>query len=292
MRFFAVTGFVCLAGCADTTSSARLDDLQKRLDEASRRQAQTQAKLEQLEDRVFLLTDQVESQKVASSHAAAPRLPVVTLKPEPEAAPVADGGDDVEYRGEAASSTPDKTRAPFFHLDGSRREPVAQKRTPVEKTPMVVDARDNLGVAPAPDVAKVRHASMAAGDDPIQLYKASYELLRAGRHDDAARGFRDLVRRFPHHDYADNAQYWLGECFYDRKMYAQAAQEFKKVVVEYPLGNKAPDALLKLGFALLAQGDAPKGREVLAQVPGTYPRTEAARLAVERLRELHVEASQ
>ena len=58
------------------------------------------------------------------------------------------------------------------------------------------------------------------------------------------------------------------------------------VVTSYPLGNKAPDALLKLGYCLLAVGEQARGRELLAQVPGTYPRTEAARLASERLAEL------
>jgi len=298
MRFVMLTALVCSAGCADGLTHAQLADLQKRLDESMRRQAQTQAKLEQLEDRVFLLTDQVESQKVAASHTAAPRLPVVTLRPradepshEGESA-VSVGGDEVEYRGDAATEHPERARVPFYHLDGTRREPLAAKKTafpPVEKPAIEQPtAADNLGVAPAPDVAKVRHASLAPTDaeDPLKLYKQAYEELRAGRHDVAARGFREFVRHFPRHDYADNAQYWLGECFYDRKMYGEAAGEFKKVVTDYPLGNKAPDALLKLGYTLLAMGDAQKGRELLGQVPETYPRTEAARLAVDRLKEL------
>jgi tol-pal system protein YbgF len=297
MRSLALTAFVCLAGCGDPLLRAQVTDLQKRLDESSRRQAQTASKLEQLEDRVFLLTDQVESQKVAAAHAASPRLPVVTLRPQSEEpavqTSVSADGDEVEYRGEAATANPDKARTPFYHLDGSRHEPVAPTTRKTSAPVTVPESHDNLGVAPAPDVAKVRHsaAPLADAGDPLKLYKDSYEQLRAGRHDDAAKGFREFVRRFPHHDYADNAQYWLGECFYDRKMYGQAAGEFKKVVVDYPLGNKAPDALLKLGYALLAMGDAHKGKELLGQVPQSYPHTEAARLAQERLKELGMEAS-
>jgi tol-pal system protein YbgF len=296
MRSLALTAFVCLAGCGDPLLHAQLTDLQKRLDESTRRQAQTASKLEQLEDRVFLLTDQVESQKVAAAHAGSPRLPVVTLRPQAEEptvqTSVSTDGEEVEYRGEAATANPDKARTPFYHLDGSRHEPVASPRK--TSAPVTVpESHDNLGVAPAPDVAKLRHAAAPLPDagDPLKLYKDSYEELRAGRHDDAAKGFREFVRRFPHHDYADNAQYWLGECFYDRKMYGQAAGEFKKVVVDYPLGNKAPDALLKLGYALIAMGDAHKGKELLGQVPQSYPHTEAARLAQERLKELGMEAS-
>jgi tol-pal system protein YbgF len=244
---------------------------------------------------VFLLTDQVESQKVAANRGASPRLPVVTLRPVEEAPAQTVGettvaGEDVEDRGEAATAHPDKARVPMFHLDGSRHEPVAAKKTAPVSAPVVVPAsHDNLGVAPAPDVARISSRpapTVVENEDPVRFYKSAYEELRAGRHDVAARGFRDFVRRFPRHDYADNAQYWLGECFYDRKMYPEAAAEFRKAVADYPLGNKAPDALLKLGYALVASGERGKGREILQQLPQTYPRTEAARLAEQRLAEL------
>ena len=66
----------------------------------------------------------------------------------------------------------------------------------------------------------------------------------------------------------------------------EAAPEFRTVVQRCPTGNKAPDALLKLGFCSLALGDIDKGRATLREVPTAYPRTEAARLAAERLAQL------
>jgi len=286
------------AACADPLERAEVADLRKRLDDAQRRQATHEQKIESLEDRVFLLTDQVESQKVASNKSGAPRLPVVTLRPstapEDTAPPVE---DEVEYRGDARSLTPDKTR-PFLHAEAP--PPPKQHRAP--PLPFVPASADNLGVAPAPDVARITREppSIGAGaslapstNDPMKLYKTAYEDLRAGKHDQAAQQFRELIRKFPRHDLADNAQYWLGECFYDRKRYAEAASEFRAAVANYPLGNKAPDALLKLGYCLLAMGEQSKGRDALRQVPEAYPRTEAARLASERLAELgHMEGTQ
>jgi tol-pal system protein YbgF len=146
-----------------------------------------------------------------------------------------------------------------------------------------------LGFAPAPPL-KMAASSFAerapVENEPLKVYRAAYQDLTGGRHDDAARGFRDFLRRYPRHDYADNAQYWLGECYYDRRRFQEAAVEFRAVVARYPTGNKAPDAMLKLGFSLLAAGEVRKGRELLAQVPTTYPRTDAARLAEHRLTEL------
>jgi TolA-binding protein len=58
------------------------------------------------------------------------------------------------------------------------------------------------------------------------------------------------------------------------------------VVARWPSGNKAPDALLKLGYCLLSLGDKPGGRLTLEQVRREYPRTEAAHLAGSKLAEL------
>ena len=118
-----------------------------------------------------------------------------------------------------------------------------------------------------------------AGND----YRAAVELVRAGKHEDAVVALRAFIARYPRHDYADNAQYWLGETFYARKSYGEAASAFRAVVERWPAGNKAPDALLKLGFTLLMMGDGQKGRAVLTQVTEHYPGTDAARLAEGRL---------
>ena len=206
-----------LAGCADTVTQAQLADLQKRLDLEQRRSAAAEHKLDELENRVFLLTDQVESQKVAQLHRAKQPLPVVTLKPDAAVEPAADGSEEIVYEGAAKSDDPGHTRT-VLRIDGTR---VVSHRSaePQKTTPIVASPDDNLGVAPVPPIrasappAVTEHAAPAA--EPLALYKSAYDELRAGRHEEAEHGFREFVRRYPHHDYADNAQYWLGECFYD-----------------------------------------------------------------------------
>jgi tol-pal system protein YbgF len=297
--------FVCgalgaslLAGCADTASQAQLSDLQKRLDLEQRRQAAAEHKIDELENRVFLLTDQMESQKVAALHRAKQPLPIVTLKPDAAAESsvepsVENGGEEIVFEGAAKSSDPTHTRT-VLRIDGTRvashrLSSLASSPSPARE-PIVESAPgDNLGVAPVPSIHSsappaTEHAAPAA--EPLALYKSAYDDLRAGRHDAAEHGFREFVRRFPHHDYADNAQYWLGECFYDQKRFDKAAPEFKSVVQRWPTGNKAPDAMLKLGFSLLALGDVDRAQKTLRELPAAYPRTEAARLASERLAQL------
>jgi tol-pal system protein YbgF len=290
-----------LAGCAATTASqVQLSELQKRLDGEQRRSAANEHKLDELENRVFLLTDQVESQKVAAIRRSKEPLPIVTLKPDAAAGDSAAGdsaaetatdaaGDEVVFEGAARSSDPSHTRT-VLRIDGTR---VASRHSETDARVRSSGAEDNLGVAPAPSIhaaaPPVEHAAPAA--EPLALYKSAYDDLRAGRHEAAERGFREFVRRFPHHDYADNAQYWLGECYYDQKRYDLAAPEFRAVLVRWPSGNKAPDAMLKLGYTLIALGERDQGQKALRELPATYPRTDAARLAAERLAQTSTEGS-
>ena len=292
---FSLVAVLALSGCADGgTRNAALADVQKQLAESERRVATAEHKIDELENRVFLLTDQVESQKVAAVHRERPRLPVVTLKPSDE--PSADDGD-VTYEGAAA----ERSREPptVLRIDGTRvaaHHPSSSSSSSSSAPSSWNEPgeKDNLGVAPAPPiraaathVATEKSERSAPAVEPIALYRTSYEELRAGHHDAAERGFREFVKKFPRHDYADNAQYWLGETYYDRKLYDRAAPEFRAVLTRWPTGNKAPDAMLKLGFCMLAAGDAQKARAILRELPATYPHTDAARLAEERLAQLH-----
>ena len=130
---------------------------------------------------------------------------------------------------------------------------------------------------PARPPAKVSPASIEA------RYRAATEMLRADEHAAAIDALRAFVREFPTSDLADNAQYWLGEAFYDQRDYAQALVEFRTTITTYPDGNKRPDAMLKVGFALLATDEPELARAQLTSVVDEYPTSEPATLAASRL---------
>ena len=122
-------------------------------------------------------------------------------------------------------------------------------------------------------------ASEGAADE----YRAAVELVKAGKHVEAQAALHAFLKAYPRHDYADNAQYWLGESFYARKDYQQALTEFRATIETYPRGNKVPDALLKVGYCYQALGQTDKARAVLEQVVNLYPKSEPAALAAKRL---------
>jgi tol-pal system protein YbgF len=120
----------------------------------------------------------------------------------------------------------------------------------------------------------------------IAEYETAMALYKAGELGGAERAFELFARAHPKHDYADNAIYWRGESAYDQGHYADALAAFTEVIERYGGGNKAADALLKIGLCYGKLGDRGNARDVLSQLVMAYPDAEASRIANERLAEL------
>jgi len=85
--------------------------------------------------------------------------------------------------------------------------------------------------------------------------------------------FRELIAENDQHELADNAQYWIGECFYALKQYDQAIIEFGKVAA-FPLSNKDDDAQYKIALCYLASGAAVQARRELQKLIDRFPNSE------------------
>ena len=120
----------------------------------------------------------------------------------------------------------------------------------------------------------------------VKDYDKAMDLYRDGRYAEAEQAFSAIVSAHPEHDYADNALYWQGEAAYDQAHYADALAAFTKVVEKYGGGNKAPDALLKIGLCYGRLGDAANARDVLTQLIAAYPSANASKIAKRKLDDL------
>jgi tol-pal system protein YbgF len=98
--------------------------------------------------------------------------------------------------------------------------------------------------------------------------------------------FNRFVSKNTTHELADDAQYWIGESYFQEKNFERAILAFNKVQVDYANGDKAPDALLKEALAFLNLGDKASARELLARVIQKYPNSSVAITATERLKSL------
>jgi TolA-binding protein len=71
--------------------------------------------------------------------------------------------------------------------------------------------------------------------------------------------------------------YWRGECYFAKGDYTHAAEQFEGVLRRFPAGDKAPDALLRLGMAHDKLGHAAKAKECFDRLAQQFPDSEAAR---------------
>lgn len=109
------------------------------------------------------------------------------------------------------------------------------------KTPAAVDA--GAQAAPAPLAVLPEGTSR-------ERYTYAFGLLRQARYDQAEEALRAFLQIHGDDPLAANARYWLGETYYVRRDFAQAAEVFLEAYQRQPMGGKAPDTLLKLGMAL------------------------------------------
>ena len=140
-------------------------------------------------------------------------------------------------------------------------------------------AQKRLGKKSAPAAAKTAPAARAAPAQPApaptasaativlppgtakEQYNYAFGLLRQANYDKAELALQEFVKLHPKEALASNARYWLGETFYVRAAYVQAAEVFLDGFQADPKGPKAPDSLLKLGMSL---GGLDKKREACA----------------------------
>ena len=75
----------------------------------------------------------------------------------------------------------------------------------------------------------------------------------------------------------------MGDANYDQGKFNDALELFQDVLRKYPLGNKVPDAMVKVGLCFQNLGKKRQARQILEQVIAIYPDSQAASVAASRL---------
>lgn len=119
--------------------------------------------------------------------------------------------------------------------------------------------------------------------NPDQLFAAAYGDYSKGNYDLAIGEFSQYVETYPSSEMADNAQYWIGECYYGKKKFNEAVAEFDKVTANFPKGDKVPGARFKKGMALIELGQTDAARAEFVALTRLYPRSNEAALAKQQL---------
>ena len=124
---------------------------------------------------------------------------------------------------------------------------------------------------------------ITAGPKAEKLYASALALFSNRDYQEATAKFQEFVTQHPEHKLAGNAQYWIGECYYSQKRFAEAAEEFAKVERVYPASAKVPAALLKKGLSLHELKRTAEAQAALQRIVDKHGQSEEAAKAKERL---------
>jgi tol-pal system protein YbgF len=131
-------------------------------------------------------------------------------------------------------------------LDEARAARAASAAPPIDA--------DGVPAADAGSSAPVAAAGAAMASAEIEDYRAAYDAWRDGEPEECVDRFRNFLQTYPASEYADDAAYWLADCYFKQGDYKTAVLRYDDVVTRYPDGNKAADALYRQGEALLRLG--------------------------------------
>jgi tol-pal system protein YbgF len=114
-------------------------------------------------------------------------------------------------------------------------------------------------------------------------YSAAYADYTKGNYALAIAGFQDFLKKYPDSELSDNAQFWVAESYFSQGDYDTAAAQYDKVIQNYPKGDRVPAAYLKKGLCLMETNRTAEGVVLLQHLIQTYPTSEEAALARDRL---------
>jgi tol-pal system protein YbgF len=146
---------------------------------------------------------------------------------------------------------------------------VDERLRKLEPLPIMVDGKEILA-----DPAEKRE------------YDANLALFRKGEFAGATNGFVDFLNRNPQTGYRASALFWLANAQYASKDCKSAMVNFRSLIALAPDHIHAPEALLTIANCQLESKETKGARKTLDELINTYPATDAANAAKDRLSRL------
>jgi tol-pal system protein YbgF len=114
---------------------------------------------------------------------------------------------------------------------------------------------------------------------PQRLYTTALSDFTAGQWALCIDGFGTYLRNFSRTDLADDAQWYIGECYQQDGKFSEAIDAYNRVITNYPKGDRVPDAYYKRGIALSAMGQTDRARDSFETLMKQFPDHDMARMA-------------
>ncbi len=117
-------------------------------------------------------------------------------------------------------------------------------------------------------------------------FEAALAVFRKGEFPAAQTAFAEFIRRFPQSGFRPTALFWLGNAQYANRDYRGAIGNFRALLTAAPEHPRAAEAVLSIANCQIELKDNAAAKRTLGEVVASYPQSEAAQAARERLARL------
>jgi len=194
-----------------------------------------------------------------------------------------------QLRGDAANDSYNVQQqlVQLQELTGQSQRRLTELRTQLERRAEELQ-QSNAPASSAPaDSGTTSSAAPPSAAPPSddQMYQTSLGQLRLGSAATARMGFREMLKAYPASANAPDALYYIGQSFETEN--ADSAQYYyQQVTSNYPKSPRSGSAYYHIGLIKERANDRAGARAAYQQVIGSFPTSDEAALARDRLKAL------
>lgn len=197
---------------------------------------------------------------------------------------------------ETERSTVESESAVEGEEDSAQSVELTEQDAGIPMDTLDVEEAETAGPVPDPEesvvpvVSEEKVFSPQISEPATRLYGQGREAFRNLNFYDAAKAFREFLAKYPAHEEAGEARYWLGETLYVEGRFQEAIAAFAEVIAD-EANPRREVARLKTGYAWFELGDFERAETILTEIRDQNPNSDLARLAQLRLDRMQRRAS-
>lgn len=153
----------------------------------------------------------------------------------------------------------------------------ANRQMGTEPVPPTGAAPTTPGAAPMPMAG-------AGSPGPAQLLESGRQAIQRGSPGTGRAALEELVRLYPDDAAVPDALFYIGQAYTAETNEAAADSAWVRLYTDFPESTRAAEAMYRHGVVLDNGGRTREARRVFQQVIDQYPRSDAAKLASDRLK--------
>ncbi len=241
----------------------RIDRLENQLRSQTGQMEQMQFQMRKLEDQLRKFQQDVDF-RFQDSSSAKPATPAAKTAPAPQTSTPQKRGDAFDPKaqpdapgaprslGTLAAAAPNLT-GPLGGANEEMSEEEDNSGAPIDlspRTPNGARSPANRDAGQNPNSAVQTMAALPAVKGPSEEYASALNAYKANQWEEAELGLQAFIRKYPKDQLVPEAIFYLGESYTKRNRHREAAENYLKVSTDFTKAARAPEAMVKLGFAL------------------------------------------